>query len=332
MAPSSPSTTAEAASAIRTQRSHGHRRPGLRIRQQWSIILLFGMAILLAFYTILTAPTVEQELVQRRRRGIYSYGSSSGNGSGMGSQQREQEQEQVTTPTATMATATTAATIVTANVDVDWQSVHEDGRPFFRMISSYDRPVVMLSPLPLPVQTVASDSDSSNNHPNWDISLTNTTEDENATDTDTNSTTGPTTNLTLLESDDDEADTTTRQGSRTLTVADTSTQRQQQQQAPVFVSKMAMQIYYGYYAALLSAVLVGVLVAKRSLDKWIAWEADRQEDDLAYDIAYTSTTSEIGYGTGNRSGYGNRNSCHGSGYGSFVHSEWTGDSFDKFDL
>jgi hypothetical protein len=265
------------------------------------------MAILLAFYTILTAPTVEQELVQRRRRGIYSYRSSSGNGSGMGSQQREQEQEQVTTPAATMATspaatstATTAATIVTANVDVDWQSVHEDGRPFFRMISSYDRPIIMLSPLPLPVPTVARNSDSnsssdSNNHPNWDISLTNTTVDDNATDTDT---TGTTTNLTLLEKDDDDTATNTaRQGSRTLTVADTSTQ---QQQAPVFVSKIAMQIYYGYYAALLSVVMGGALVAKRSLHKWIAWEADRQEDDLAYDIAYTSTTSEIGYGNGNR--------------------------------
>jgi hypothetical protein len=53
-------------------------------------------------------------------------------------------------------------------------------------------------------------------------------------------------------------------------------------------------------------VMGGALVAKQSLDKWIAWEADRQEDDLAYDIACTSTTSEIGYGTGNRSGYGNR--------------------------
>jgi hypothetical protein len=53
------------------------------------------------------------------------------------------------------------------------------------------------------------------------------------------------------------------------------------------------------------------MMAKRALDKVHKWEQLSQEDSLAYDIAYTTTTSELGYG-------------------SFV-SVWSGD-LDKFDV
>jgi hypothetical protein len=71
-----------------------------------------------------------------------------------------------------------------------------------------------------------------------------------------------------------------------------------------------------YYAALLSAVLGSALTAKRSMDRWITWDADRQEDGLAYDIVYTPTTNEL----------------KGYSYESFAYLEWTGYVFDKFDL
>jgi hypothetical protein len=54
------------------------------------------------------------------------------------------------------------------------------------------------------------------------------------------------------------------------------------------------------------------MMAKRALDKVQKWEQQSQEDSLAYDLAYTSTMSE-------------------AGYGSFV-SQWTDDDLDKFDV
>jgi hypothetical protein len=63
---------------------------------------------------------------------------------------------------------------------------------------------------------------------------------------------------------------------------------------------------------LLCSVLAGGLLAKRVFENAYKWELQAREDSLAYDIAYTSTTSEIGYG-------------------SFV-SDWTGSSIDKFDV
>jgi hypothetical protein len=63
--------------------------------------------------------------------------------------------------------------------------------------------------------------------------------------------------------------------------------------------------------AISGAIIAGALMAKKALDKLQKWEQQSQEDSLAYDIAYTTTTSEVGYG-------------------SFV-SDWTGD-LDKFDV
>jgi hypothetical protein len=63
--------------------------------------------------------------------------------------------------------------------------------------------------------------------------------------------------------------------------------------------------------AISGAIIAGALMAKRALDKLQKWEQQSQEDSLAYDIAYTTTTSEVGYG-------------------SFV-SNWT-DDLDKFDV
>lgn len=60
-----------------------------------------------------------------------------------------------------------------------------------------------------------------------------------------------------------------------------------------------------------SSVVSGGILAKRSLDRLYKWEEKEREDLLAFDIAYTTTVSEIGYG-------------------SFV-SNWTGD-LDKFDV
>jgi hypothetical protein len=59
------------------------------------------------------------------------------------------------------------------------------------------------------------------------------------------------------------------------------------------------------------SVVSGGILAKRTLDRFYKWEEKEQEDLLAFDIAYTTTVSEIGYG-------------------SFV-SNWTGD-LDKFDV
>lgn len=59
------------------------------------------------------------------------------------------------------------------------------------------------------------------------------------------------------------------------------------------------------------SVVSGGILAKKSLDRFYKWEEKEQEDLLAFDIAYTTTVSEIGYG-------------------SFV-SDWTGD-LDKFDV
>jgi hypothetical protein len=59
------------------------------------------------------------------------------------------------------------------------------------------------------------------------------------------------------------------------------------------------------------SVLSGGILAKRALDRFYKWEEKEQEDSLAFDIAYTTNVSEIGYG-------------------SFV-SNWTGD-LDKFDV
>jgi hypothetical protein len=60
------SSSSNATATATTTRPHcGHRRPRLPVRQRWSIILCFGMAILLGFYNILTAPTVEQPTSQR---------------------------------------------------------------------------------------------------------------------------------------------------------------------------------------------------------------------------------------------------------------------------
>jgi hypothetical protein len=110
-----------------------------------------------------------------------------------------------------------------------------------------------------------------------------------------------------------EATSRFRQGARSLTTTDEATSAKNANSKSSGRRHHVPPTYY--YAALLSAVLGGALAAKRSLDRWVAWEADRQEDGLAYDIAYTTTTNEIGYG-----------------YGSFVYTEWTGDTFDKFDL
>jgi hypothetical protein len=60
-----------------------------------------------------------------------------------------------------------------------------------------------------------------------------------------------------------------------------------------------------------SVVSGGILLAKWALDRFFKWEENEREDSLAFDIAYTTTVSEIGYG-------------------SFV-SNWTGD-LDKFDV
>ena len=62
---------------------------------------------------------------------------------------------------------------------------------------------------------------------------------------------------------------------------------------------------------ILGSVALGGVAAKRALDRVYQWEQQEQEDSLAYDIAYTTSVSEIGYG-------------------SFV-SSWTGD-LDKFDV
>jgi hypothetical protein len=288
--------------AMRNRRFHSNTntssRPGrvpTVLRQHWSIILLFGMAITLAYYTILTAPTVEQELIARRRRGMdrryrqRGYGSSGSSDSGGGQQQERYQHTEVTRLPTTAMTASSEATTVAAN----WQSV--DGRP-----------VLLFSPLPPQMAT-------SSIHRNGNT-LTNSIAMDNATNSNSLAST-TTTTLSLMEADD-ESTSRLRQGARTLTTTNTATSASASAQNNSNSSGHPMPPIY-YYAALLSAVLGGALTAKRSLNQWIAWEADRQEDGLAYDIAYTSTASEIGYGLG---------------YGSFVHSEWSGDSFDKFDL
>lgn len=56
----------------------------------------------------------------------------------------------------------------------------------------------------------------------------------------------------------------------------------------------------------------GGILAKWALDRFYKWEEKEREDLLAFDIAYTTTVSEIGYG-------------------SFV-SDWTGGDLDKFDV
>jgi hypothetical protein len=106
------------------------------------------MAISLA-YTILTAPTVEQELVAHRRRGTgrryrqQEYGSGSDSGGG-GQQQEIYQQEEVTITTPAMTALGTATTVA-----ADWQSV--DGHPALRIIphsALADSPIVLFSPLP----------------------------------------------------------------------------------------------------------------------------------------------------------------------------------------
>lgn len=57
---------------------------------------------------------------------------------------------------------------------------------------------------------------------------------------------------------------------------------------------------------------LGAILAKRLLDKWQRWEQQSQIDSLAYDIAYTDTFSEVGYG-------------------SFVSATWL-DEANKFDV
>jgi hypothetical protein len=184
-----------------TDTSSHHGRVPMRLRQQWSIILLFGMAISLAFYNILTAPTVEEELIARRQRGtnrLYrqrEYGSSSSstsdNGGSDGQQQELYQQDDATTPTTAMP-ASAGATALAA----DWQSV--DGRPVLRIISTSaqaDSPVVMFSPLPPHMVTNSI-------HPNGD-SLTNNVMN-NATDSNSLASTS---NAMSLRKADDESTT-----------------------------------------------------------------------------------------------------------------------------
>jgi hypothetical protein len=91
------------------------------LRQQWCIILLFGMAISLAFYTLLTALTAEQELIAHRRRGTdrryrqQECGSGSDSGGGDGQQQKIYQQEEVTITTPTMTAPAGTATTVAAD-------------------------------------------------------------------------------------------------------------------------------------------------------------------------------------------------------------------------
>jgi hypothetical protein len=59
MSPPPLSTAAASVTEIAARTRRGNRRPGLPVREQRSIIIFFGMAIVLAFYTISTAPTVE---------------------------------------------------------------------------------------------------------------------------------------------------------------------------------------------------------------------------------------------------------------------------------
>jgi hypothetical protein len=307
---SSPPSSTAASAVTRNRRFHKNNtndsshpgRVSTVLRQQWSIILLFGMAISLAFYTILTAPTVEQELIARRRRGTdrryrqQEYGSGSDSG---GQRQEIYQQEEVTIATPAMTAPGIATTVAAA----DWQSV--DGRPVLRIIphsALADSPIVLFSPLPPHMAT--------GNIPPNDNSLTNIAMD-NVTDSNSFASHITTAPLSLTEADD-ESTSRFRQGARTLTTTDTASSAQNSNSHSSSHHRVS-PIYY--YAALLSAVLGGALTAKRSLDRWITWEADRQEDGLAYDIAYTTTTNEIGYG-----------------YGSFVYSEWSGDAFDKFDL
>jgi hypothetical protein len=76
-------------------------------------------------------------------------------------------------------------------------------------------------------------------------------------------------------------------------------------------SNRAPQRSIFFLLALSGSALTGGVFAKRALEKLQKWEEQSNEDSLAYDMAYTDTVSEIGYG-------------------SFVTS-WSND-LDKFDV
>jgi hypothetical protein len=71
-------------------------------------------------------------------------------------------------------------------------------------------------------------------------------------------------------------------------------------------------IRYVYLIVASCSVLWGALLAKRTLDTMQRWEQQLQEDSLAYDVAYTDTLSEFGYG-------------------SFDSASWS-DELEKFDV
>jgi hypothetical protein len=219
---------------MRNRRFHNNTnnssRPGrvpTVLRQQWSIILLFGMAFSLAFYTILTAPTVEQELIAHRRRGTdrryrqREYGrsgsSSDSDSDSGGGQQQQQEQERSQQEEGIMSTAAMAAPGATTFA-TDWQSV--DGRPILRIIPASalgaDSPVVLLSPLPPQVT-------SSSIHSNGDT-LTNIVMD-NETDSNSLASNTTTSRLSLIAAADDESPSRFRQGAGTLTTTARSAQQ-----------------------------------------------------------------------------------------------------------
>lgn len=54
-----------------------------------------------------------------------------------------------------------------------------------------------------------------------------------------------------------------------------------------------------YVLAILSSVLYGVLLGKRAVDRWIAWEEQelRTHKDTEHPIVFSRTTNEIGYGS-----------------------------------
>jgi hypothetical protein len=73
--------------------------------------------------------------------------------------------------------------------------------------------------------------------------------------------------------------------------------------------------------------IAGGFAAKNYLEKLQKWEIESQQDCLAYDIAYTTTTTNKSPQRGNRSSTASQD----SGYGSFTSSSWT-DDLSKFDV
>jgi len=233
------------------------RRRRFNLRQQGSILLMFLIAIVLAFYAIYTAPTLEQELFERRQQRGYGIAKESGD-------------------------------------TTTWYNI--SGQPDYRAVpntGAIDDNVPLVMFLPLPAQTIKEHRDSA--------SVEHVTA----------------TLRRVAYSEDDMKRKATfplgdgiRQGSRAMSLVSSGGVSDSFSYSSKPSQRQVGAVYY--YVALLAAVLAGALSEKRTLDRWTAWEADRQEDGFAYDIAYTTTTHEIGYGYGE------------IGYGSFVHSDWTG--------